>query len=57
MANVWSRYRLSLTDHSIEEIRTILRRLSQTAEGAPVPAVLPPACVRMGLPSNQFLRR
>jgi hypothetical protein len=34
MAGVWTRYRLSLTDHSIEEIRTILRRLSQTAEGA-----------------------
>ena len=32
MVGVWSRYRLSLTDHSIEEIRNILRRLSQTAE-------------------------
>ena len=34
MAGVWSNYRLFLTDYSIEEIRTILRRLSQTAEGA-----------------------
>ena len=34
MAGVRSNYRLFLTDHSIEEIRTILRRLSQTAEGA-----------------------
>ena len=34
MVGVWSSYRLSLTDHSIEEIRNILRRLSQTAEGA-----------------------
>ena len=57
MVGVWSCYHRSLTDHSIEEITTILRRLPQTVEGVFLCLLLfrPRACVRIGLSYHQTI--